>query len=664
MCFRALLPLFLGLTAALPGQAPSDPDRERAVMRTLAEQLQRTHVSGQRLDDARSEQALRIWLGDLDPRKLYFLQEDADEFAQQADRLDDMVLEGDAAFAIAVFDRLRTRVRARTALAEELLGEGLDFAADEEMVVDPELLTWARDDRQARDRWRLQVKYDLLVLEAQGVAGAAARERLSRRYRTLRNRIDKSGRNEALAAFLNAICASFDPHTNYLPPASRDDLEIQLRLDYEGIGAQLEEIDGQVAVSRVLPGGAVERLGRIRAGDRIISIGEGEAGPMEDVVGVELNEVVRRIRGPAGTTVRLGIVRETGGPVRIERIVRARTELHEQTARGEVLEVAPGGAGGALRVGVIELPSFYGTTEHDAAAEHPDASRDVGALLRKLEGEGANAIMLDLRRNGGGLLPEAIEITGLFIDRGPVVGVKGAGGRVRPLGDYDPGVAWGGPLVVLVSRFSASASEIVAGAIQDYGRGLVVGDSRTHGKGTVQTLVDLGGDGSLGALKVTIQQFYRPGGRSTQLQGVASDVELPSLLDAMGTGESALEGALPFDEIAPLPHARWNAVDNSLAQRLTAISLARVSQSAELGELDRRAALYRGWRDRKTVPLQREKFLALQRELGDAEPADQDEAEAPPEPAGDIRRDAWLDEALAVTADYVRLLAERPRDKR
>jgi carboxyl-terminal processing protease len=667
MLLRTALPLLLGPALALSAQTPAAAD-ERAVMRALAERLPRAHLSGKPIDDACSEHAWQRYLDDLDPRRLYFLQSDVDEFAPQKDRLDDMLAAGDAKFAYAVFDRFRERVTDRTRLAEQLAGEDLDFTVEEELVLDPQLRAWARDDDEARARWRQQIKYEWLSLEAQGLDGKAVRERLTRRYQNFRKRIDRAGHDDALAAFLNAICTSFDPHTNYLPPASRDDLEIQIRLDYEGIGAQLQEVDGMVTIARVLPGGAVERQGKIHAGDRIVSIGEGEGGPMEDVVGVELDEVVRRIRGPAGSIVRLGIAREAGGPVRIDRIVRARTELREQTAHGEMFEV-PSDERGPLRIGVIDLPAFYGSTSHDGPGQHPDASRDVRALLTKFAAEGADAVVLDLRRNGGGLLPEAVEITGLFIDRGVVVGVKGPGNRVRPLGDYDPGVAWDGPLVVLISRFSASASEIVAGAIQDYGRGLVVGDSRTHGKGTVQTLVDLGGDGALGALKVTIQQFYRPGGRSTQLRGVASDVELPSMLDAIASGESSLQGALPFDEIEPLPYGRGNAVDTDLAQQLAQTSLARLAESVELTELDRRAARYRQWRDRKTVPLQRDTFLALQRELAEAERgevADEEETAAEPEsePDGKIRRDAYLDEVFAVTADYVRLLAERARGKK
>lgn len=645
--------LVLGLGEHLVAQTAAQEAKERQVMQAVAAFLERAHISGQVLDNEVSSRALDSYLESLDPMKQYFLESDVDAFRQRRRDIDDMLRAGDTRFANRVFGRLLQRIDERVEVAKTLVGEEHDFTLLETFTVDPEQLDYAVDTDASRERWRKRVKYDLLRMTDDGVSDEEARDRVLRRYVDFRDRMRQSDRNDVLSAFLNAVTTTYDPHTNYLSPKGFEDLEMSLTLNYQGIGALLQERDGYAHVERIMPGGAAEADGRLKAGDRIISVGQGKDGELVDVVGMRLPDVVKLIRGEEGSRVRLGVLPAGSSESVMIELIRARTELMDSAASGQVIEV--GETGSPLKVGVIDLPSFY-VDDEGAREERPDyksSTRDTRKLLEGFKSQGVDVVILDLRSNGGGLLSEAVSVTGLFIDRGPVVQIKQFDGTVRVLNDRDGGMAWDGPLVVLTSRLSASASEIVAGAIADYQRGLTVGDGSTHGKGTVQTVIGLGSPEN-GALKLTVQQFYRPSGLSTQRRGVAADVELPSLTNGMAEGEDALPNALPFSSIDSVDHSLYGMVSPSMAASLQAESESRTSQSEVFSAIRDDIALYTQLNGRTEVSLNLDEFRSMQEELKSSR-ARQRELDALITASGSDL-DAYLSEVIAIAEDYLALL--------
>ncbi|MCA8948886.1 MAG: PDZ domain-containing protein, partial [Planctomycetes bacterium] len=545
---------------------PFDP---RGTMQSVAMLLEQDHISRHPLDDEVSRQAFAALFDELDPMRLFFLQDDVDGYRPEADRLDDYVRAGDPAFADEVHALLERRVREASALALQQLEQSPDFTRDESISTDTETLAFAATPTELAERWRQRVKLDRLRLEFSGVPADDIAGRLRRRYE--RMTLESATPERAVTELLDAITGVYDPHTTYFAPRTAADFAMMIRLNYEGIGALLGDDDGRIVVRKLLRGGSAIAAGTLAAGDVILAVGNDDDGELEPIDGMPIDDVVDRIRGPRGTSVRLQV--STGGaPPRIVTLERRKTELQDQLASGEVVEA------GSARIGWIDLPGFYAD---------PDGSRsataDVARLLRDFQDQGVSAVVLDLRENGGGLLSEAVSLTGLFLRGGNVVRVRDTDGQTRRFDDPDDGALWSGPLVVLTSRFSASASEILAGAIQDDGRGLVVGDTATHGKGSVQTVVDLGehplhrGDHPSGALKLTTQQFFRPGGDSTQLHGVAADIVLPAWTEAVAEGEAALPHALPFRAIAPLVGGVTPARDPRLVERLAAASAGRVA---------------------------------------------------------------------------------------
>jgi carboxyl-terminal processing protease len=461
-----------------------------------------------------------------------------------------------------------------------------------------------------------------------------------------------------------------------------------MRLNLEGIGAALQVEDGYTMVSKVIPGGAADKHGKLRPKDRIVSVDKDNSGELVDVVDMKLNDVVAMIRGPAGTVVRLGVIPAGSTETKVYAITRARIELRDSEAHGEVMEQPPrpdpakeppvpdrspgqipprdGNADDRpLRIGVLDLPSFYMDMEGagNGLNEYKSTTRDVRRILHEFEAKRADAVVLDLRHNGGGSLTEAISLTGLFIDTGAVVQVKDSDGRVQQYDDTERGMAWKGPLVVVTSKFSASASEILAGAIQDYHRGLIVGDTSTHGKGTVQSLLDLGkqtfripNPPNLGALKITMQQFYRPNGDSTQKRGVLSDIRLPSITDHMDVAEGDLDYAIEFDRLPPARYSRFNMVSPDLVQTLTARSQARIAQVPDFTKLLRNIERYKAQKAKKMVNLKADEYFAERAEI-DAEKEEEKQLEDSTQKTEQkIKRDHYLNEVLAITADYVRLL--------
>lgn len=658
-----------GLVAAELGTAPKPRDRQVTIMVTSL--LRRDHLSKHPLDDEIAQRGLKLFLKALDPSKSYFLQSDVDEFTQKQNQLDDQLKAGDISFGYTVFRRYLDRLQQRLPAIERWIDAEHDFKVKEELTIAPDATVYAKNDAEADDRWRRRIKYDLLVLKGNKVEGAEARNRLKRRYSSFSKRMQQTDSDELLEMFLTSFTIGFDPHTTYMSPSSKENFEISMSLQLDGIGAALMMTDGYTVVSKVIPKGPADKDGRLKPEDRIVSVGQGENGEMVDVLDMKLNDVVDRIRGKAGTVVRIGVISPGEPETKIYDLTRARIELTDSEARGVVFEEGKRPDGSPMKLGVIDLPSFY----MDMAAarrgveDYKSTTRDVRKILNDFKAKGVDAVVLDLRHNGGGSLTEAINLTGLFIDEGPVVQVKDPDGRVQKYDDLERGMAWDGPLLVLTSKFSASASEILAGAIQDYRRGLIVGDQATHGKGTVQSLLDLGEavfrnnpkPPNLGSLKITMQQFYRPNGDSTQKRGVLADLALPSITTHMDVGESDLEYAVEFDRVPSAEFSKVELVSPELVQSLKGRSDARRGQVEDWQKQLRNIERYVEFKTRKAVQLNEEEFFAARKEL-DAEK----EEERQLDPQGQnkdkdeiVRRDFYFNEVLAIAIDYVNELKSR-----
>jgi len=660
-------------TAQEFGKPTNDSKRVARIVSQLMDQ----HLSNRKLNDAISERALDMYLKNLDPQKVYFLKSDVDEFKQNWNtQLDDMLKSGNYAAAFAIFERFKQRIAERVELANRLIDEDHDYTVDEEMVTDRDLIDYAETEQEIEDRWRKRIKYNLLVFQNDDDDESSAttktpEERLKNRYRAFGKRMTQFDNDDVIEMYITSITTSFDPHTTYMSKSSFVNFQINMSLELEGIGATLQSTDdGLTVIRRLVPGGAADKGGKLKVEDKIVAVGQGTEGEMVDTIDMKLDDVVDKIRGKAGTTVRLAVMSPGSGDIKTIPIVRERIELKDSEAAGVVFDVGEKGNGSPYKIGVIDLPSFY--TDMQARAQnkkdYKSTTRDVRKILNDFNEQNVDAVVLDLRRNGGGSLSEAVDCTGLFIDRGPVVQVKNPYGTIEQLNDRDAGMAWEGPLVVLTSKFSASASEILAGAVQDYGRGLVVGDSSTHGKGTVQTMLNLmeillqtrdaGPD--LGALKITVSQFYRPNGDSTQKRGVLSDVTLPSITDHMDVTESDLEYPVEFDKVAEAQYAEMNKINPDMINGLFARSRSRVESSEDFQKQQRRIEKYVAQKDENSVSLNEDDFNERRKEL-DAEKEDEKLLEDQVNHTNtDIERDYYMEEVLAITVDYIQLLTGTP----
>ncbi|MFM7844493.1 MAG: carboxy terminal-processing peptidase [Planctomycetota bacterium] len=655
----------LGLLAADLTQPKA---RDRLVARNIMQLMQRDHLSKHPLDDEIALRGLKQFLKLLDPAKLYFLQSDVEEFQQKARELDEALRDGDISFGYTIFKRYLQRVDERLASIEKLIQAEHDFTAKEDVIVNADAAKYATSIEESDDRWRRRIKYDLLILKSDKKEGKEARERLLRRYQSFAKRMKQTDSDELLEMYLTAFTTSFDPHTTYMSPNSLDNFMISMSLQLEGIGAALQMQDGYTVVSKVIPGGAADKDGRLKPEDRIVSVGQGEDGEMVEVLDMKLNDVVDKVRGKANTIVRLGVIPSGTTETKIFNITRAKIELSDSEARGVVFEEGKKDDGSAVKIGVIDLPSFY--MDMDGAKkgieDFKSTTRDVRRLLDDFKSKQVDVVVLDLRHNGGGSLTEAINLTGLFIDQGPVVQVKDPDGKVQHYDDLERGMAWDGPLVVVTSKFSASASEILAGAIQDYGRGIIVGDDATHGKGTVQSMLNLGDQlfrnpaqpRNLGALKITMQQFYRPNGDSTQRRGVLADIAMPSITNHMDVGESDLDYALAFDKVAPARYARVEMVNGDLIGRLRTASQQRIEKSDDFAKLSKRIDRYRDFKSRKSQSVNEDEFFADRRDLN-AEKEEEKQFEQQANGKGKdevVKRDFYFNEVLAIAQDYLKEL--------
>lgn len=677
---QALVPIALADGPPVE-QMEKSRSRDETIVRVVATLMNKKHLAGHPLDDEIAGRAFDSLIRSLDPLKVYFLKSDIQEFEKSRNKIDDIAKTGKMDFAISLYKTFLKRLDERIAKAHEYIDAEQDFTIDESIVKDAKKLDFPADEAEANDRIRRQVKFRMLNFEADkiraekdkaagkqqtevqkvlaGDPNEDPRERLHRSYRTVHKRWHQLDADELLELWVSTITTSFDPHTSYMSPNSYNNFMIQMKLNLDGIGAQLTSEDGYTKLTSIVPGGAADKDGRLKPGDRITAVGQGEEGAMEDVIDMKLDEVVRRIRGTAGTVVRLSVLPNGGGESQVVAITRAKINLEDSAARSQVVEHSQKADGTTFKVGYIDLPSFYMDMEgaRSNSTSFRSTTRDVRKILNEFRDGGVDAVVLDLSRNGGGSLTEAINLTGLFIDRGPVVQVKDPEGQVQVYDDEEAGVSWSGPLVVMTSKESASASEILAGAIQDYGRGLIVGDPKTHGKGTVQSLYDVGrqffnSNMELGALKMTIQQFYLPAGKSTQREGVLSDVVLPNITAEFENGEADLDYALPNDTVPASRFTKYNMVKSSMLADIRNRSLDRVKKSDGFAKSLKIIDLYRAQKKEETYSLRRDDFLKRMAEM-DAQRQEEEQALESQVPKKEVfHMDHYNREVLEITKDY------------
>ncbi len=560
------------------------------------------------LDDAMSAKIFKAYFKALDGSKLFFTQADVDRFAPDRTKLDDAIWNGDLSVPFAIFNLYEKRAGERTAYALAQLKKGFDLDTNETYTFDRDDAQWATDAAALDAVWRKRVENDWIRLKLAGKNTAEIRKTLSRRYENYLDRVHQLDSEDAFQTFMNAYAMAIDPHTNYFGPRASQNFDITMKLSLEGIGAVLQEHDEYTVIREIVPGGPAAKSGKLEVGDKVVGVGQGECGAIVDTVGWRIDDVVAKIRGHKGTTVRVEILPAEGGPDAkpvVVTLVRKKVTIAEQAAKKKIIDVKEGGR--TIKVGIIELPSFY--EDFDARRrgdpDYKSASRDVAKLLAELKKDKVSAVIVDLRDNGGGSLSEAVNLSGLFTGKGPVVQVRDNRGQVEEQ-DSDERIAWSGPMAVLVNRGSASASEIFTAAIQDYGRGLVIGE-QTFGKGTVQNLTDLdqlamNEKPTLGELKMTIAEFFRVNGDSTQLHGVTPDIKFPHSIGYKDYGESSYDNALKWTHIDP---ANYKSVGDQrpVVAPLTAEHAARAKTDPAWQLLLDELAAARKLHDTKTVSL-------------------------------------------------------------
>jgi carboxyl-terminal processing protease len=576
----AFLPLSLFARSSVePGQ----------VAISVARWLEQGHYTREKLDEKMSARFLQTYLTTLDYNKLYFTQKDVEEFQiKYASTLGDSVLRGDLGPAREIFARFKQRVEDRVAKNRKLAQKKYSFDSTRTVEINRQNAPWPMNHEEADRIWQDRIEAELLKEELAELKLRPPQETITRRYDQVLRNVREMEDDDVVKTFLSSLAQTYDPHSEYLSPSDLENFQISMKLSLVGVGAVLSSEDGYAKVKEIVPGGPADRDGRLTVNDRIAAVAQGEA-EFEDVVDMKLDKVVEKIRGKKGTLVRLLVIPGDATDPSKRKIIEIRRDevkLKDQEAKAEVLDL--GGQGGRpVRIGWITLPSFYANMENRGTPK--STTEDVVSLIARLKREGIQGLVIDLRRDGGGSLEEAINLTGLFIPRGPVVQAKDSNGKITVSQDTNPELVYSGPLIVLVNRLSASASEIFAAALQDYGRAVIVGDERSFGKGTVQTVLDLGrlmspfslGSTDAGALKLTIQKFYRVRGGSTQLKGVESDIILPSLTDNSEIGEGSLRNRLAYDEVAPVKIVDSMAATPLFLDELRARSAQRLAGDPE-----------------------------------------------------------------------------------
>ena len=648
--------------------------RHTQVSRMVTRFAERAHYTRTAIDDEFSSTLLDNFIKSLDSNKHYFLSSDIEYFQRYRDTLDETLRNNDMDPVFDIFRVYRLRAQQNLGYVISSLDEEPDFTIEEDYVFDREDLPWANSEAELKDLWRRRAKNDAVSLMLADKNWEETTEVLTKRYERLLERINEIDSDEVIENFLNTFTHTLDPHSSYMSPRNSEEYRIAMSLSYQGIGASLQIEDDYVLIVNIIPGGPAAIDGKLKANDRITAVGQGDEGEMVDVIGWDLEDVVQLIRGESGTTVRLQILGADMMPGDKETLLpltRDKIKLEERAAQSEVIEIEREGK--IFEVGVISVPSFYMDFEARARGDedYVSTTRDVQRLIDELKEQGITGLVMDLRGNGGGHLSEATALSGLFIEQGPIVQLRDTSGRIEVLEDPEPALSYGGPLVVLVDRFSASASEIFAAAIQDYGRGLVVGQ-QTFGKGTVQNLYDLdqytrsAADPGLGQLTLTIGKYYRVNGGSTQHRGVIPDIKLPSAIDSDRIGESSRPGALPWDQIRSARYAEYGSIESSLPN-LQEAQQARVSGNADYDFLLESIDAANHMRAQTSVSLNIESRRAkqeqrrnerLQRENkrrtanGEEVLADNDALEESERP------DILLDQAAEIVTDYAEFLGK------
>jgi carboxyl-terminal processing protease len=651
-------------------QAPVPQPEDQETAREVVDLVERNHMAHPQINDEIAAKWCDNFIKRLDPQKYHFLKSDVDEFRKQAKTLDDRIREGNIDFAREVYNRFLERSDERFKAEVELLKQKFDFTVDESINDDFDKIDFPKDKAEADDRLRKKVKFDLLFSKViEDLPEAEAIRKLSVRYRDRNRAAHQFDSSDLLEFYLTSLTETFDPHSAYLNQKDLEDLlNQQLHLALEGIGASLRSEDGYAVVQEIVPGMAADKDGRLQPEDKIIGI-QKEDGSEIDLVEKKLNDVVRYIRGPRGTKVRLIVQPEGTKDKKVYELTRERIELKEQHAKAKVIE-SKGSDGKAYKLGIISLPAFYGDTMALLRGD-PDAvsaTEDCKRMLEDFRKQHVDVVVMDLRGNGGGLLEEAKTLSGLFIDTGPVVQVKEILG-VKAMADEEGGMAWDGPLVVLIDKASASASEIFAGVIKDYGRGLIIGDSSTFGKGTVQSIVPIqdhvrrrirGAAGGRGALKLTIQQFFRANGDSTQIRGVTPHVHIPSMFDHRDFGEGKMDNAVHFDKVAALPHDEYQGVPDDLVAAVNARSVQRRKDDPKFRKLDEQIKKFLERKARHAISLNEAKFRAEFVALDGEEKAADEKAKKDRKKKKYVEREIWPadfynDEVIRIVTDYLSL---------
>lgn len=613
---KLLLANFLAISLAVCA-APNDtavqgqlaPTREHAYAAGMtAELLTRFHYAPTPLDDALSSKIFDRYLKSLDPEKLFLLQTDIDQFSFARNQFDDAFRNRDLSTPFALFNLYQNRLRERLVHARSVVDQTLDFGVQERYSYQRDKAPWAQTEDELKDLWRQRVKNDWLRLKLAGKDDASIRVTLGKRYDYALANLKRRNSEDVFQTFMNAYAMSIEPHTTYLGPKATQEFDIAMRLSLVGIGAVLQERDDMTVIRELVPGGPAANSGKLKVGDRIVGIAQASDATMTDVLGWRLDDVVQLLRGGQDTVVKIGVLPADASPdVRqhVVTLVRKKITFEQQAAKKSVLEVQ--GAGPQRRIGIITLPAFYQdfAARQKGEKDFKSATRDVARLLNELKDARVDGILMDLRNNGGGSLSEAVELSHLFIGGGPVVQQRDARGNIRVEGDSSAVSVWDGPLGVLINRGSASASEIFAAAMQDYGRAVIIGET-SFGKGTVQTVVNLDAvakseSPKLGEVKMTVAQFYRVNGGATQLRGVIPDITLPSMVDA-DSGESGFDNALPWGQIEP---ARFQALGDlrDILPMLQARHEERVAKDSEFMFLQEDIAEYLQQRSKNGVSL-------------------------------------------------------------
>jgi carboxyl-terminal processing protease len=604
--------------AASPAQAALDPGPAAPLIAQMVSRILETnHYSHHALDAKTSKELLNNYVEMYDYNHMFFDKNDMAEFQTKfGDGLAQRLKEGDVEPAFYIFERFLKRLEEREAYVRQVTAAPVDFSADEMMVIDRHEAPWPAPGPEMTDLWRKRVKYELLQERLAKTKPEEQAKTVLTRYERLRRSYSEYDSNDVLQNYLTSLTHAYDPHSDYMAAPQMENFNISMRLSLVGIGAVLRSEDGYAKIVSLVPGGPADVDKRLKPNDRIDAIAQGD-GPWVEAVGMKLDRLVQMIRGEKGTVVRLRVLPadaiDPSTKVTIT-LTRDEIKLTDQEAKAKIITVPAASGGRNLRVGVIDLPSFY--ADMKSVVEPKSTTRDVEKLVTYLKKEGVDGMILDLRRNGGGSLSESVALTGLFIPEGPVVQIKDARGLIKQLRDTDEGMLYAGPLVVLTSRASASASEIAAAALQDYGRAVVVGEKSTFGKGTVQSIIELNQylpnalrSFKPGAVKLTIQKFYRVSGGSTQHRGVIPDIRLPALADYMDITETALKHPLPYDEVEPAVHQRLDFVTAPKVKELAKLSSERTSASPEFGYVREDIERYKKQKEEKTISLNEKKRL-------------------------------------------------------